>query len=448
MLLVGCGRIGFASLSDSSNHGGDSGDDADTTPPTAHTTAYSIVDTAGITATGSEADGTHLVFVDNTPGMNGNLVIFREGDNAATIKAYVSTDGGITWTRYILMPTNTVGINAMGACQDTVDHAFHLIWLDTTNADQYGRWKPSYTGGDITGFSFATAFAFFDDGGDSPGPRDIAEIVDASGNHRLVFAGTGPSGGSTGLYKLAVTTVAIGLAPMAQNDWAKASDVTKTGSDDQLLPNNYATGDGPNSYMVTVSSNLVGGVTAPIVVVAGLPIDKKLLAWTITPTAGTNDFAISATQTLSTFFGSGTGTRADASLSLASAPSGVAIVAYNEDSAAPSPGLHVATVDTAGTVVVDAYPQPSTSTQARHAVIATDSVSRPAVLYADGAGNILGTLFWNPAWLPATQVSTLSTPAGAWNISNVWRPGGQDSFGVYRDAGASTTTTFSQVYWR
>ena len=448
MLLAGCGRIGFASLADSSNSGDGGGDDdADTTPPSPHTTAYSVVDTAGITATGSEADGTHLVFVDNTPGMNGNLVIFREGDNAATIKAYVSTDAGITWTRYILMPTNTVGINAMGACQDTVDHLFHLIWLDTSVADQYGSWKPTYTGGDITGFTFVTAFSFFDDGGDSPGPRDIAEILDASGHHRLVFAGTGPSSGSTGRYKLAVTTVAAGLAPSSQTDWAKASDATQTGIDDQLLANNFATGDGPNSYMVTVSSNLVGGVTAPIVVVAGLPIDEKLLAWTITP-IGTENFAISAAVTLSTFFGSGTGTRADASLSLASAPSGVAIVAYNEASAAPSPGLHVATVDTSGNVVVDAYPQPSTSTQARHAVIATDSASRPGVLYADGAGNILGTLFWTPSWLPAAQVSTSSTPAGAWNVSNVWRPGGQDAFGVYRDAGAATTTTFSQVYWR
>lgn len=447
MLLAGCGRIGFASLSDSSS-GGDGGDDADTTPPTAHATADSIVDTAGITATGSEADGTHLVFVDNTPGMNGNLVIFREGDNIATIKAYVSTDGGITWKRYILSPTNTVGINAMGACQDTIDHVFHLIWLDTTNADQYGSWQPSYIGGDITGFSFVTAFAFFDDGGDSPGPRDIAEIVDSNGNHRLVFAGTGPSGGSTGRYKLAITTVAAGLAPTAQTDWAPASDAIKTGMDDQLLPNSYATGDGPNSYMVTVSSNLVGGATAPIVVVAGLPIDKKLLSWTITPIGATDNFAVSAALTLSTYFGSGTGTRADASLSLASAPSGVALVAYNEDSAAPSPGLHVATVDTSGNVIVDAYPQPTTSTQARHAVIATDSASRPGVLYADGTGNILGTLFWISSWLPAAQVSTLSTPAGAWNVSNVWRPGGQDSFGVYRDAGASTSTTFSQVYWR
>jgi hypothetical protein len=411
-------------------------------PPTAHAGALATVDTAGITDTGSEADGTHLVFVDNTPGKNGDLVIFREGDNGATIKAYVSADAGATWTRFVLAPTNTVGINAMGACQDTVNHAFHLAWLDTATADQYARVIATYTGGDITGFAIGPTFPFFDDGGDSPGPRDVAEIVDGAGNHRLVFAGTGPSTGTSGRYKLAVTTVGAGLVPASQNDWAKATDHTQTNTNDQLLPNNFTTADGPQTYMVSVSSNLAGGTSAPIVVVAGLPADKTLLLWTVTP-AGT-DFTVSAARTISTAFGAGTGSRLDASLSLASAPSGDTVLVYGEQAT----GLHTASVSAVGAVTVDAIPQPTTSTQARHAVIATDDLSRPAVIYADGAGHLLGSLLFDAAWLPAAQVSTVGTPAGAWSVSSVWRPGGVATFGLYRDAGAAAPTTFSQVSWQ
>ena len=119
-----------------------------------------------------------------SPTKNGNLVIFREGDGTTTLKAYVSSDG-VAWTRYLLAPPNTSGLNAMGGCQDSITHAFHLAWLDTSVSDQYARFQPTYTGGDITGFALVAAFGLFDDQADSPGPRDLAEIVDASGNHRL-----------------------------------------------------------------------------------------------------------------------------------------------------------------------------------------------------------------------------------------------------------------------
>jgi hypothetical protein len=249
------------------------------------------------------------------------------------------------------------------------------------------------------------------------------------------------------LVKLAVTSVATGLAPMSQSDWTAASDHTRSGGDDPLLPNNATTGDNPATFMATVSSNLAAGTTAPIVVVAGFPVDRKLLAWTVTP-SGASDFAVSGATTLSSAFGGGTGVRGDASLSLANAPSGVALIAYEEDSASPAPGLHVATLAPSGALVADGYPQPSTSPHVRHAVIATDSSSRPAILYADGAGHILGSLLWMSAWLPAAEIATLATGAGAWSISNVWRPHGHDAFGVYRDAGATTSTTFSQVAWQ
>ncbi|HEX4455947.1 MAG TPA: hypothetical protein VH143_34035 [Kofleriaceae bacterium] len=437
LALGACGRIGFDAVVDGANP---IGSDADTTPPTAFTEAAGMVDTAGVVQTDSEPDGTHLVFVDNTPGMNGDLVIFREGDRMPTIRAYVSIDHGATWTRYALAPTNAVGLNAMGACQDTIDHAFHLAWLDTTNLDQYATWKPMYTNGDIAGFAFGSAFSFFDDGNDSPGPRDISEIVDASGNHRLVFAGTGPSTGSTGIYKLAVTTPTAGVEPASQADWAKATDHGQSGSDDQLLANDYPTGDGPDSYLVSVSSNLAGGTAAPIVVVGGFPVDKKLLAWTITPAAN-DDFAISAATTVTATFGA-SALRGDASLSLASMPSGGVVIAYGA-----SGGVHVAEVDpSSGAIVADAAPPPTASTSARHAVIATDAASRPAVLYADGA-TIFGTLLWNGAWLPAAQVAQVTPPAAAWNVSDVWTVDGDAYFGMYSDAGSGSPTTFSRVSW-
>jgi hypothetical protein len=434
LLAVGaCGRIGFEAVVDGESS------DADTAPPTAFPLPTGVVDTMGVTETGSEPDGTHLVFVDNTPGMNGDLVIFREGDVMPTLRAYVSIDHGATWMRYVLDPPTTVGLNAMGGCQDTVDHVFHLSWLDTTDLDQYATWKPMYTNGDITGFAFGSAFSFFDDGGDSPGPRDLAEIVDASGTHRLVFAGTGPSTGSTGIIKLAMTTPAAGVAPASQADWARATDHAQTGSDDQLLPNNYATGDGPSTYLVSVSSNLAGGIAAPVVVVGGFPVDKKLLAWTITPAAD-SDFAVSTPTTVSTAFGA-SNLRSDASLSLASAPSGSVLIAYSASS-----GVHVAGVDPTGAITADDVPQPTTSTTARHAVIATDAASRPAVLYADGA-TIVGTLLWNGAWLPPVQVAQVPPPAAAWNVTDVWTVDDDAYFGMYSDAGSGSETSFSRVSW-
>jgi hypothetical protein len=434
LALGACGRIGFEAVVDGANS------DADTTPPTAFPLPAGIVDTAGVTETGSEPDGVHLVFVDNTPGMNGDLVIFREGDVMPTLRAYVSIDHGATWTRYMLDPPNTVGLNAMGGCQDTVDHIFHLSWLDTTDLDQYATWKPMHVNGDIVGFALGSAFSFFDDGGDSPGPRDLAEIVDANGTHRLVFAGTGPTAGSTGIIKLAVTTPSAGVEPASQADWAMATDHTQAGSDDQLLPNSYATGDGPNSYLVSVSSNLAGGSAAPIVVVGGFPVDKKLLAWTITPAANA-DFAVSTPSTISTAFGA-SNLRSDASLSLASAPSGGVLIAYGA-----SGGVHVAGVDpSSGAITADATPPPTTSASARHAVIATDAASRPAVLYAEGS-TIVGTLLWNGAWLPSAQLAQAPPPAAAWNVTDVWTVDGDAYFGMYSDAGSASATTFSRVSW-
>ncbi|HEY1551603.1 MAG TPA: hypothetical protein VGG28_27435 [Kofleriaceae bacterium] len=435
--LGACGRIGFETVVDGAQPDGNA--DADTAPPTAFPLPTGSVDTAGVNETGSEPDGTHLVFVDNTPGMNGDLVIFREGDVMPTLRAYVSIDHGATWTRYVLDPPTTIGLNAMGGCQDTIDHAFHLSWLDTSDLDQYAAWKPMHANGDITGFTFGSAFSFFDDGGDSPGPRDLAEIVDASGNHRLVFAGTGPSTGTTGIVKLAITTPTAGVEPASQADWARATDHAQTGSDDQLLPNDYATGDGPSSYLVTVSSNLAGGTAAPIVVAAGFPVDKQLLAWTITPSAN-DDFLIGAPATITSAFGASS-LRSDASLSLASAPSGSVLIAYSAGG-----GLHVAAIDPTGAIAADATPQPATDAAARHAVIATDAASRPAVLYAIGS-TIVGTLLWNGAWLPASQIAQVSPPAAAWNVTDVWTVDGDAYFGMYSDAGSGNATTFSRVSW-
>jgi hypothetical protein len=447
-VVAACGRIGF-----DARPGAGGGDGAIDTGdalalPIAQPGASSIVDVAGIGSTGNEADGTHVVFVDNTPGKNGNVVIFRQGDSAATIKVYVSTDHGATWSLHTLTPAGTAALNVMGVCQDSINHAFHVVPLDSVNGDEYIRVQPIYSGGDISGFATPTTYQYYNDGVDSPGSRDVSEVVDANGVHRLMFAGTGSAGGSTGLYKLAATTVAGGVAPPTWNTWVNATDHTIATGDDQLVPNNYATGDRQATFMIALGSNLAGGPTSPVVILAGFPVDKKLLMWLIRPASSSN-FTISAPITVSTTFGGGTGVRADASLSLVSAPSGHTWFVYAEDSSSPQPGLHVKDVDPQG--VMSELPQPTTSTQARHAVIATDSMSRASILYADGSGGIVGTLFWAPtsAWLPIAPVATESTPASAWSITNVWpQPGGHDAFGYYRDNGAATSTTFSQVWWQ
>lgn len=447
LALAACGHWGFDHAT-GGDGGADTGDDADAVGllPVQHALGPSIVDTAGISSIGNEAEGTHVVFADNTPGRNGDLVIFRQGDSTAMLKVYVSVDGGANWTRYILQPAGAGGLNVMSGCQDTVTHAFHLVWLDNVNVDEYMRVVPTYSGGDINGFTTVATYGYFNDGSDSPGSRDITEIVDANGIHRLLFAGTGDASGGTGLYKLAVTTPTAGLAPANFSDWVTATDYTQPGND-QLLANNYATTDVPATFMVAASSNLAGGPSAPAVVVAGLPADHSLLAWTITPASGGN-FVVSSPQTVSTSFGGGTGVRIDASLSLANAPSGDTLILYNTEATSASPGIHIATIDASSKIMVDGYAQPPANTQARHAVLATDTSSRPAVLYADGAGTIQATMYWNTAWLAPSPIATVSTTAAAWSASSVWSPGGQDTFALYRDAGAAQATTFSQVYWK
>jgi hypothetical protein len=441
LAFAACGRIGFDSVPDPTTDGMPGGP-ADAAAPTMHVTSSGVVDPAGLVNVGNQADGTHLVFVDNTPGANGDLVIFRVGDNTTTLDTYVSTDHGATWQRYVVSPTNTSGINDMGACQDTETHAFHVSWLDTSVADQYMRLVPTHTGGDITGFTIATSFGFFDEGADSPGPRDLAEVIDGAGNHRLLFTGTGRFSGNVGLDKLAVTSLAAGLAPASMNDWGPATG--GSGSDDQLLPNNYTTADTTSTFMVSTSSNVASAGSGAVVVVAGFPADQKLLAWTVVP-AG-DAFTVGTAQTLSTAFGAGTGARADASLSVASAPSGDVWIAYSENAESPAPGVHVAKFDRSGTLELDAAAQPTTSTAARHVVIATDAGSRPAVLYADGSGSILGTLLWDGVWLATAIVDERSTPDAAWSISTPW--GSDDAFGYYRDAGSANPTTFSQIEWQ
>ena len=305
---------------------------------------------------------------------------------------------------------------------------------------------PTYNGGDIAGFTIATNFAMFDEFADSPGSRDLAEIVYGAGNHRLVFTGSGRFSGTTGLFKLAVTSAAAGLAPTSQNDWTPATADAPAGGDDQLLPNSYATADVTTTYMSSSSSNVAGGATAPVIVVAGFPTDRKLLAWILAPGSG-DTFTLSAPQTLSSAFGAGDGSRANASLSIASAASGEVWLAYSEGSG-PAPGIHVAKLDASGALTNDAEPQPTTSPVVRHAVIATDASSRPAVLYYDGSTAIVGTLLWNGAWLATAEVAAVaSAPAAAWNITNVW-PVGTDAFGYYRDAGKANPTVFSSIEWK
>jgi hypothetical protein len=172
----------------------------------------------------------------------------------------------------------------------------------------------------------------------------------------------------------------------------------------------------------------------------------KLLAWTITPGEGP-DFTVSESNTVSTRFGGGTSMRTDASLSLASAPSGAAVFLYSEDTSSSAPGVHVATAGAAG-LVVDAYPQPTTSTAARHAVIATDSTSHPVVIYADGVGHVVGSYAWESTWLPTVELAVAPTPVAAWSITNAWSRGGVDTFGVYADTGSAQPTMFASVYWQ
>jgi hypothetical protein len=438
LVAASCGRIGFDASSD--------GLVGDGPPPTAVPGLPGMVEATGVASAMYEADGTHLVFVDSTPGRNGDLIVVREGDNDAVLRLYVSPDHGATWRLDALSPSGAGGINVLGACQNTVDHALHVGWVDSGPGDQSVRLVPAYSGGDITAMAITTIFGFYNDLSDTPGPRDFAEIVDATGHHRLMFAGTGPPAGSTGRLKLAVTTDAAGIVPASQNDWANATDQTKTGQDDQLLANSYPTADGPTTYMVATASNRTGGPSAVAIVVGGFPADRKLLAWTLTPLTSDN-FVVSAPIMLSTAFGGGSGLRADASLSVVTTPAGEILVLYNDEPGSLAPGLHVAAFATTGALTADRYPQPSTSVAARHAVIDVSTTSRPAVLYGDGAGRVMATLLWGGAWLPAVQIASASI-TGAWGVTDPWQPGGQDAFGAYVDTGVTSPTLFVSVAWR
>lgn len=412
--------------------------------PSMTTVSSVTVDPFGLVNVGNLSDGSHLVFVDNTPGMNGNIVIIGVGDNGATFYVYVSKDQGMTWMRHTITPTAASAINNMGACQDTVSHAFHVTWLDANDADEYARLVPTYVGGDITGFTVPATYVFFNAGTDSPGPRDLAEVVDGAGNHRIAFVGTEGAAGTFGLFKFAISSVTTGVAPASQSDWVAAT--TPSSQEDPLLPNNFSTGDAPTSYMASIASNLAGGSSAPIVVVAGLPVDRKLLAWILKPTAN-GTFMISATQTLmGSGFGGGDGSRSHSSLSVSSAPSGDTWILYSADTSSQVPGLHVTKVDKSGNITLDAAPQPTKDPGVRHGVIATDSASTASVIYYDGA-SITGTLLWNGAWLSAVPIATAIQPTAAWSISNPWQPP-MHAFGYFASSGATNPMTFSSIVWK
>ena len=68
VFLAACGRFGFDPVDHGTSGDGAQGD-APGPPPTAHAHT-SIVHEAGVSNLGFEADGTHMVFVDNTPGKN------------------------------------------------------------------------------------------------------------------------------------------------------------------------------------------------------------------------------------------------------------------------------------------------------------------------------------------------------------------------------------------
>ena len=245
--------------------------------------------------------------------------------------------------------------------------------------------------------------------------------------------------------KLAVTTAAAGLAPSSQSDWGPATTAVAGGSDDQLLPNSYATGDGPDTYLITIASNLAAGPGAPIVVLGGFPVDRELLAWTIMSN-GDATYAVGAARTLSSAFGGGTGARVDASLAVARAPDGGVDIVYTDDAKGAAPGVHVARVDAAGAVTADAVVQPTTA-QVRHAMIAADAASRPVVMYVDG-NQLVGTLRFGGAWLAPVTLAAVPAVAGAWPVSDPWQPAGVETFGAYVDGGAGVATTFASVSWR
>ena len=170
----------------------------------------------------------------------------------------------------------------MGACQDSETHAFHVSWLDTSIAgsNDAGR-AHARRAATRAALAIAATFGFFDEAPTGPARAIVAEVIDGAGNHRLLFTGTGRSSGNVGLDKLAVTSLAAGLAPASMNDWGPVGG--GSGSDSQLLPNNYTTADTTSTFMVSTSSNVASAGSGAVVVVAGFPADQKLLAWTVTP---------------------------------------------------------------------------------------------------------------------------------------------------------------------
>lgn len=399
----------------------------------------------GTSAPNEEKDGARLVFVDNTPGMNGNLLVFQECNETNSTNIYVSANQGLTWTLYNIVIPGAGKLGATGGIQDSVNHHFHFSWEDDQNTDVSAEFSLSYTGGDITGINLVNNSTLFNTPGDVGSPRDAFEVIDATGIHRLGFAGVALAAGSLGLYELAIASPGKAVTAITDSDYVQASNSANPGTTDQLLPNNYTTSDNTPTFMMAESTNLISGSSGSFVVVGGFPIDGKLLSWTITPSTG-NNFTVGSPVTRSTKFGSGT--LASSSLSVFNAPNGAAYIAYVENSSSSLSGIHIAGFSPAGAWVSDYFPQPSLNPNVSHVVISSDSNSNPVVMYFDASGGLYGEYYYNGSWLAPVLMNTGTIPSAGWAISNSWSPAGQTKFGIFTDSGPASEPLFSTIEWK
>ncbi len=184
-----------------------------------------------------------LLQKDLNPNKAGDLfTVVYCGDATTADRYYIlaSANLGSTWTFYAASnsepnpPGGGVGTGiaaGTAVCQDTVNYKVHQTFTDNNDSTiLYNRFILAYdAAGHINGWSWDAERQVgpFDTTGspDSMVKSDVQEVVDGSGNHRLMIVGIEqPSGIEISRVVAAVTTVAAGLAPTSAAHWVKITD--------------------------------------------------------------------------------------------------------------------------------------------------------------------------------------------------------------------------------
>lgn len=430
---------------------------------------------------------------DRNPAGLGDLIGLVHTATASPDQWYllISTDDGLTWSYLTGTGTppaeNTATCWSMSVCQDTVNYRLHMAQTRYTDARAYyNRITLTYTNGHVTGWAWAAH--------DIQGPAlssythypyyevtkaDIMEVVDGSSNHRLLITGIDhPSATRIKRLVASVTTIAAGIAPTTSGQWYKLDGSgagltvlgdwnTNTSTDSTSLVHFTNVDSREDSYDCDVATQQLSNGDLHFVIgmmYANLP-DTAIGAvtrWRFTPS--TTNWAIDAAAKGVTVAAQPAANQAKNCIGGACIKSDGSIGYFSYYTRA---GLHVDTVDTAGTWTTDGVLQPDTTQpwSANHvwgwSALGYGVDGRLYVSYernggipGNGADNCrqFEGYFDGAAW-QLTETSTLwrraagyNPTTGGWDGSQSWSPvryeGGAGTYAFP----AADTDVYSVVY--